>query len=910
MFIIHFLTLCLYISPNRSSLSDGSNNKTANNRIRITLSARAGSHEKPIQKVVTSHVYPVPSSFPHTPSTETHTESLPSTTSTLTTTSTNTNYPIRQFSSKIKADPISDHYYSSDHDDPLDYYDNVDEISIPRSSPLKLLNNSKAHSSSSIQSSSSSLSQSTAPFYVPAQSNRLQFRLPDFSSESRYDQSTLKSFFMMSSPSTTVGYASLVMTMTTTEKPPTTTSTTTVPSTTSARDLEAQRQKILAFIVSENQPSTFKAAPRPTNHEANSAFVHKQESTTSSHPNTTSTNAPRFKQSPTKTTVLLSHEQSNKPIRLTLSASLDSGRSSATQTHRKPIQGSVEQNPLIKPETRHSLHLKPIEATTYSPPKPFRTSTEPIVLIDDAPLEPETFASHSRRRPYVNDFLTNANNIPTRFPPRSTSTTSETPLEVSELTTQATTSTTAFRSVIQSFTSRGLVFKESLNRTFDPHSKPIVSPFISLETQRLTNAIRTTTPRPTVESTSPTSKLLTTTTLPPYRSYFLITAPVKDKSAIPTTFLFPETSTTRSSSLLTTLEPETIRPSPFSLPTEASLTEINRGRYRPFVTLTPPNAIVDEEPTTYAPRLRFNTRTQTMVDSGSSSLPPTEQLSSARRKVIRLKSGLQPPGKPLELATTASTPLRPVSEKFVASPSRETSDFRPLPTKVDEIVSKLSHSSDSPPPSRGSFNQLSKDEQTLRITPVIDIIDKPFYYIRFKNASGIHFEPLETSTKKFRATVEMPEMNVPTERELKAYVDNDVVYDEEENAPDSLLGNIEYREHEVGYAYDVVGTSTVAPTTFDKISFNTTYSTVIATSTQSPTNSTLTSTSLRTTENEPTTTANPKSLIPPRASRVNSAIKTSIVAGLPRRNSANSASIKCNEISANAKCNEIPSRYY
>lgn len=849
--------------------------------------------------------------------------------------STSTNPPF------TNSDPLPDHYYFSDQDDPLEYYDNVDEISIPSSPITKPLNNKKKHSSSSIKTSSSTLSQSTAPAQAIVRindQNRLSFKLPDYS-ESRYDQSTLKSYFMLSSPYTeTISLANL---QTTTQKP-TTTSTARV-----SLVSEVQRQKILSFIISENQPSSFKAPPSTTtqkssviatNKEINNkyykAYVNTQAPTTISHPNTTSTNSPRSQgifQSPTKTTLLLSRDQlaPNKTIRLTLSSAIGSTVIKNAQSS-KLIQGFSEEIPLIKQrqEPRQSLYLKPIEPTTYSPQKPFRTEVastlkSSAILFEDDPSETEPFVSHSRRRPYVNDFLTNSNVIPTRFPPRTTTT--EATDNVSEFTTQPPTSTSTFRSVIQSFTSRNLVFKESLNRTYEPQNlKPIVSPYISLETQRLTNAIRTTTPRPNEYSSSST---VATPPAPPstYRSYFLITQSIKDKTSIPSTFLFPETSSVQSTTVETT-SPASLKPSPFSLNTESSLisTENSRGRYRPFVTLTSQNSI-GEEATTYAPRMRYNTRTQTMVETPSTS--STEQ-PTMRRKVIRLKSGLQPP-KPIDIynpstefnrveALTQPTPLREVSEKFVASPSRETSQFKPIPAKSNDFVSsKLSYSSDSPTTVAraipNSFNQLPKE------SPIIDSNDKPFFYIRLKNGS---VPIVETSTKRFRATVEMPEMNVPTERELNAFVvaENEEVYDEEElenhHSSFDVIEN-EYEggnegEHEVDYAYVDVST-TLAPSTYVKIPFNTTYSTVFETSTSTyqPTSSTLTSTSSRTTEKElTTTTANPKSLIPPRTSRVNNAIKTSIVAGLPRRNSASANAIKCNDISANAKCNEIPSRYY
>lgn len=942
---------CLCFAPNRSSLSEGSNNKTANNRIRITLSARAGSQNQ-VHKFLAPFNFPIPSASQSTPPsihTETYTQSSPptfeTTTATPTSTSTSTSPPKELLVDK----PLPDHYYFSDQDDSSEYYDNVDEISIPSKKPP--LHNKKNHSPSSIRTSSSTLSQSTAPalIYVrpsnSLQENSVQFRLPEYK-DTRYDQSTLKSFFM-NSPSTEA------LRSTTTERPTSTQKITTTSE--GRRDFEAQRQKILSFIISENQPSSFKAPSTTTpkslvlatnNREINSnnanyirAFVNTQESTTLSHPNTTSTNSPRaqINQSPTKTTLLLSRDQltPSKPIRLTLSANLGASNIENFNPGKQKqfSQGNVEEIPLIKTrqqEARQSLHLRPIEPTTYSPQKPFRVTTESTtttttttelptsILLEDEMSEMDPFVVHSRRRPYVNDFLTNAN-IPTRFPPRSTTTT-EIPVDVNEFTTQATSTTTAFRSIIQTFTSRGLVFKENLNRTFEPQNlKPIVSPYISLETQRLTNAIRTTSPQSLDFSSSKLTSTIAPVTPSTYRSYFLITAPVTGSSAskesspivkgagpVPSTFLFPETSSARNAST-TASPPPSIRPSPFVVNTESNLissTENSRGRYRPFVTFTSQNSI-DEEPTTYAPRVRFNTRTQTMDDSISPSSPPTDQ-PAARRKIVRLKSALVPPNKPADDffsstdhnridATTASTPLREVLARFVASPSRETNKYVPK-----EVAGKLSHSSDIP--NRNSFSQLPKEETS----PTVDINDKPFFYIRFKNSST-NLEPLETSTKKFRATVEMPEMNVPTEKELIAFVQQvheEINDDEANNHSLDVVGG----EHEVD-DYALVDGSVVASTTaapkFAKTQFNTTYSTAYATSTSSP----LTTTSLRTTEHEPTTTttANPKSLIPPRTSRVNSAIKTSIVAGLPRRNSA--SSIKCNDISANAKCNEIPSRY-
>jgi hypothetical protein len=539
---------------------------------------------------------------------------------------------------------------------------------------------------------------------------------------------------------------------------------------------------------------------------------------------------------------------------------------------------------------------------------------------------------HSRRRPYVNDFLTSQ--IPTRFPPRTISTTgspdklsneviSEKPEVTSSHFSQNLSNFKAYNENVQSFTSRGLIFKEALNRTLEPQLflKPIISPYISLENQRLTNAIRTTTPRSNYNPSNrheTMSSFITTSTSQPltpstFRSYFLITAPVKNKTNI---LLYPESSTRVSN--LTSFEPttEAFLSEASSIPT----TENSRGRHRHYNSITSQNSVDIEEPTTYAPRVRYNTRIHTMIDTVSSS---TES-PSFRRKVIRLKSPLQPPQKP-EISfssttinriytTTSTTSPRARTDKFVASQNGDSSQFRPVQLKSKSFTGKLFYSGDSyetiPHASalRENLNYVPTAE--LRsVDSVVEITDKPIYFASF------NLNETEHSTKKFRATVEMPEMNVTPEKDVNMVFKNEESYYKEENLsiPLDIIESNYDREHEDDFAYvdSLLTSTTVMPFVYDKIHFNTTYSTLHETSTRpyQPTTSVLTPTSLQKTEPSTTsTTLNPVSLIPPRVSRVNNAIKTS-VAGLPRRNQS-SASIKCNDISSNAKCNEIPSRYY
>lgn len=974
---------------NRSTLSNGSsnNNKTATNRNRLTLSSRAGSLNPFFVPIQSPSPIISPKSSPSNIHTVVpYTKTLPTMTSkTITSTvfstdlisTTSTAVPPQVQIVNIKPNknenPLPDqYYYYSEHDS--DYYDNIDEISIP-SSTIKALNKNN---------SSNSLSQSSTPvksFIFPNVESELRFKLPALT-EPRYDQSTLKSFFMNSQPSTItegnmnkgISLGSLKKLLTTTEK-----SNSMKPS---ARDFEVQRQKILSFIISENQPSSFKApiitsttqksstnsennkssfSPSSSSYvisenknQFNNAFVNMQKSieSTTLKSYLTTTNAPQASAQTLKTTKLLSSTRdqinyNNKPIRLTLSTNLDSFNKKPTKLVDDQLQMEEIQSIKSRQPERQSLYLKPIEPTTYAPPKPYRVSTETTKKteissstynaidnyeddeIEDVEIEdPESLLTHSRRRPYVNDYISSTSQIPTRFPPRSSTT--KVPEILSEIlttTSSALTESITQKSIVQSFTSRGLVFKEILNKTLEPqvHLKPIVSPYISLETQRLTNAIRTTTPRttnPIIHRETTTESFSSPTST--YRSYFLITAAPKNIS----TFLFPETSNT----IKTTSEsPATIN-TPLVLSNVeqvSSTTEHNRGRYRPyFVSSQVPNSI-DEfaTPTTYSPRYRFNTRNNFVTDPQTSLT--TSELPAVRRKVIRLKNALTTPiEKKSETSSstermdiTTYTPSKRVfnDNNFIPSPTHDTSDFKPIITKLNEFIRKLSQSTDlfgtSTLPPRNvsitdSLNDLINENLDSQSESVVDVTRKPLIYTKYnfnnnyiknnnlRNITNLH----ETSTKKFRATVEMPEMKVPFENE------SSLNPDEEEN-------------YKLPYDDDIDDVR--APSSTNAPLQSTHSSTITETSPDVTQYMKLTMTPLPLIENITTlamtennnlvlstsTTANPKSLIPPRATRVNNQLKSSIIAsGLPRRNS-NSASIKCNDVSSNAKCNEIPSRY-
>lgn len=939
--------MCIF---NRSAtLSDGSNNKTATNRYRLTLSSRAGSLN-PFYAPPSLQNPSLPSSPSQKPNIHTvispHTETLPplSTTSktiltsTISSSTTASPSPISKLSSVqvVKVNdkkPLPDHYYYSEQDDG-DYYDTIDEISIP-SSTIKS-QNPKNHSSNSLSQSSSPIKS----FIFPNVESELRFKLPALNEPSRYDQSTLKSFFMNGLPSTTtegISLASLKKLLTSTTTTTERSTSTSKANILSTRDFDVQRQRILSFIISENQPSSFKAPSTTTTQKSSTiiatnhnniplslsnsykqnnnnfnAFVNTQslESTTATI--SKETTSPRVQTQPKTTKLLSSNNDQSKPIRLTLSSSnLDSYNKKPTRL----IKDQLEEIPSIRSRQqsitpdRQKLQIVQVEPTTYAPLRPFKVITEvPAVAArksefpsstlnaidnysdeedDDEIVDPESLLNHSRRRPYVNDFLSSTSLIPTRFPLRTTTTTT------TEVPSKTTMTPSTHRTIAQSFTSRGLVFKEILNKTLESqvNLKSIVSPYESLEAQRLTNAIRTTTPRTTnlVISRVSTTATPLTTLAPTYRSYFFITAaPAKQNIS---TYLFPETTTILPATTISTTELNNV----VDL---SSTSERIRGKYRPYLASSSSSSHDVEAPTTYSPRLRYNTKTHIMSDAVVSSEQP-----QMRRKVIRLKSGLAPPqvqsSSTERVDVTTYTPSRRVfiDNNFIASQTRDTSDFRPIITKLNEYISKLSHSGDlfGATTSKGSFNELTNENNVeSRAAAVVEVTEKPFYYTRYNFNNNVSnnnnnnlrniTESQETSTKKFRATVEMPEMKVPSEE----IIENDS-YDEEEN--DEIIYDKNDNDNET--IIEVQSTPSISTET-----------TTIMTSTMTPTLMTL-----RSTESlQLSTTENPKSLIPPpRATRVNNAIKSSIIAsGLPRRNSA---SIKCNDVSSNAKCNEIPSRY-
>ncbi|XP_055644926.1 mucin-2 isoform X2 [Toxorhynchites rutilus septentrionalis] len=658
---------------------------------------------------------------------------------------------------------------------------------------------------------------------------------------------------------------------------------------------------------------------------------------------------------------------------------------------------------------------------------------------------------------------------PTRFPPRTTSTPPPSSTFDSRKISEA----------VQSFTSRGQIFKDTLNKTFAPSTSTrlLVSPFKSLEVQRqMTSSDKSliySTPRVISNTYRVTSEAPRESS---FRSFFSITAPSKlttfvkptttpatrtthdiattfTTSTTTTTTPAPITTTTTSTTTTTTTEPTTTTssttPSTTTTTTTESTTststtpltssstltsstsaastedytatnapkstEVYRGRYRPMFTFIKPVESSDEVTT---PRYRHRSRGH--LRRTYSRLRPTAakatlkhgnanaNLTSTSTETTVLSISSEYPDRKVTLSVSPS-----VSSSTGSYANRvRTAESRSRDASDDVSSTNTTHY-------RSRFSDDNAEVYKKNIAPtenvtistesepvdVVKITDKPVYYTRFHLTSTElnTFRPssnseTESTTKKFRATVEMPEMNIPTEKELLSYQQEDNTSNEEDDEDEDEDDEVPPEEDLADYSYQE--STTVAPTTTTTARTATQYkplyrssrrytttepttttttstsprytsssstqrlpstttSTTVAPSTQRSTTTSTTSTttsttttmttttttsatsstshspSTTTTPDEPThettssstsntthtaitTTTTPRlpttysmNKLPPRASRVNNAIKTTIAAAqLPRRYSKPSAgkSIQCTENSLSAKCNEIPSR--
>lgn len=702
-------------------------------------------------------------------------------------------------------------------------------------------------------------------------------------------------------------------------------------------------------------------------------------------------------------------------------------------TRPRPYQGRVETVPFTRSNSRPTKvsfrDTDPTSSSEWVPSYPDKVFSSPQTNTlqeqdesepDDALIPPKTEVAYEEQ-------LEVRTPPPTRFPPRipSPPTAAVDAKKIAE--------------AVQTFTSRGLVFKEALNKTLEPTpaSRVVVSPFKSLEVQR-----QTTSDKPFAYSTSRVISNIyrSTTESPresPLKSYFLITAApklaafsrsstVNGISAFPEYTTEPTTSTTQSTTLstTTTTEPTTTTTSTTPLTTSTTVTsttfatstedtttstvrstEVYRGRYRPVFNLARSSEASDEVTTpkyrlrNRGPPRRTYTRLRPTAHLANASLPFTNTESTVLSISSEYSDRRVSPSEAPSISSSTGSYLNRIS-----TTERSHYDSEVSPVKASHYKSRFSDDSfkKTTVPSENVTLSTETKTTTTETEPVhvVQITDKPVYYTSY-HLTSTELNPFgpssnsktESTTKKFRATVEMPEMNIPTEKELLSYQQEDSSSREEEDeededdedthpedladysylettnaaststttpstttttttfkAPTTTAGRTSgpYKPHYRSSKRYTTSTTTTEPTsttlststprytssTTQRLNLTTSTQAVPSTS-QLPTSSTpaasyeedetddedetdeqpfpssnVTITS-NTTPRLPTTTYSMNKL-PPRASRVNNAIKTTIAAAqLPRRYSKPSAgkSIQCTENSLSAKCNEIPSRY-
>ncbi|GAB0091855.1 mucin-5AC [Sergentomyia squamirostris] len=536
-------------------------------------------------------------------------------------------------------------------------------------------------------------------------------------------------------------------------------------------------------------------------------------------------------------------------------------------------------------------------------------------------------------------------------------------------------------------TPRNLFFKEVLNKTLDTNAysgRPIVSPYKSLETLLTTdNTLKSST-----SSLRPVVRTYSTNAPPPIRSHFLITAPPKSStstesttsterttttttttenttvSTTPSTTTTPESTSTSTTTVSTTtttttqspVEETTVPKEEEELPATDAVEIIedltasilsrsrSRGSSRPTTTrgrikgsyvYTTANTL-DVDPTTYAPKLRFIPLTQEPKQPEN---PETTTSGGSRKRVIKMR-----------------VPQKRLRNRLSTFQERSFQESSPNRNRQQEIIpleklfSKINYEKNTTTfPSEDSTVSPTDSDQK-----VVEITDRPVYFAHYKRLSEKpkkhYLENYEfirsddeltrqANREKFRATVEMPEFNVPTESERVSFRENTEVVNEEEedeeeeeeepeeeevidDQPEEEVDDL-YVYRDGDNLYDIP-IETDSPQNYVETTPSTTLKTTTMTRTTSTTPSTTTTTTTTTTSTIPPppsttevrTTFKPppitttRTVIPPRASRVNNAIKTTIAASLPRRIVSSSAanSLKCTDNSPNAKCNEIPSR--
>lgn len=727
-------------------------------------------------------------------------------------------------------------------------------------------------------------------------------------------------------------------------------------STTTVRAPEVVRKNIHNFVVSDAQPQSFQ--PPPTARQAsqsqsqqnsqhqplsNNAFVYRP-----SHDSlpTTTLAAEELPLSPTTT---------DQTIKFVLTSKLNPVNYKETSLDNAEItQGSVEIVPLRQEEevieaAVRTTSSRPIEPTTYAPatrawksvktPQPFAPAVSNSVVEGEVDIhdsqESDSNANFQHQRPnsqnVIESTTTPATKIVSKFSYRY--------IEDKNRRNQPNSPEPT-----ASFTARSHLFKEVVNRTYETStpSKLFVSPYTSLRSILNDDSVKATSLRPfsrqNQNRNQPEMRLSTFAPTPQpssrLRNYFYITsAPQNMSTTAPTT---TTSTTTESTTSTTTTTTTTEAPAEFADWVPISSTDVNRlakapkySEYNPrnrFISYSTENSL--EEATTYSPKIRFSSQA---YETSTSSIPAEQTF---RRKVIR---------------------TRPVSsQRPEIISSNESDDI--LDIIRNSQFAKILESVFEPRPKSAAqqydFRTTAATEGSSTIdtnSKVVEITDRPSqYYSHYRNlsternlANAIHASTTQHSSttsqryvnstsqrpelkfvlrERFRATMEMPEFNIPTESEQKSFRDieaeseRSVVneYNQNNNFESTSNINLTKRPQRVQIP---TSTTEQLPSTTRTTTTTTPEPTTTTTTTTTPTppitTTTPTSTTTWTTQKSSSTT-NSMSSIPPRVSRVNAAIKTTIAA-VTRVNapppSSPPTTFHCTDNTPNTKCNEILSRY-
>lgn len=717
----------------------------------------------------------------------------------------------------------------------------------------------------------------------------------------------------------------------------------------------AQRPKILDYIVSDTQPQSFQSPTRtPLSANdiklVNSAFVNSDHESSSIIISTPSSiiNSTSFK-TPKDT----SHSANDDNIHFVLNTGLNQMRNpnrtkinnnnlvtsdSVPLYTRQESQASSTTSTAV-PRPRDEI----VVPTTYSPLKNWKLQyvKRPTTAVTTLPLN--TIAnSHGDDKKHSTPFdeitfSTPVGPVKSKFPTPDYN-----------------------RPSPPSAGTRQQSFREILNKTYETStpSKYHVSPYTSLKSllseEPTRSSFRPTAVTPSSSTTPPTN---------PYRSYYIITAPTNKATADPTrspTNFFSNTNqpTTTpvsiTSSASTPVFSSNYEWTPINYNYNAKPQSSNGGDR--LAQLKPTENSIDVEgvdmTTSYPTRNNFANTYYPRPTPIATTTPPsittarimlsTSGATSERdhyRKVVRMRSK-----KKVNPAT--GQPINDEGDIIVGSPYG----------KLTESVVSTNDNKNTYHPNHHQSNQFSSieispnAESSSKHVDLSTNVPTKFYsnyrhvkeektladYIS-EHASGAQAinenehrtqEPIGASTghgqenfrPKFRATVEMPEFNIPTESEIKAKLKQ-----LEANAEKDIENEEHYETTTALSRQDTIDDHvTISPNdrTKDLNDYNRRmtvtaggHSNGLAPQTTTRMNSNLTHTT--TTQR----TINSIHTIPPRASRVNTAIKTTIAAAsLPptrRSNTATATSIrfatlpllKCSDSTPNAKCNEIPSRY-